>query len=207
MHEVAQPQGVPSREEAWELLTGWVQNGNLRKHALAVEAAMRAYARRFGEDPHLWGLAGLLHDLDYERYPQLDVHPLKAVEELRARGYPEPVVQAILAHNSHHGQPRLTPMARALFACDELTGFITAVALVRPSRSLHDVTVEAVKKKFKDKAFARGVRREEIFQGAEELGVPLDEHIQTVLEAMRSIAGELGLDGSAGNAGPAGPGL
>ena len=190
---------VPTREEAWELLNQWITNANLIKHALAVEAAMQAYARKFGEDPHLWGLAGLLHDLDYERYPQLDVHPLKAVEELRARGYPQAVVEAILAHNSYHGQPRTTPMARALFACDELSGFITAVALVRPTKSLHDVTVDAVKRKFKDKAFARGVKREEIFQGAEELGVPLDEHIQTVIDAMRSIAASLGLDG----AGPA----
>ena len=186
----------PDRQAAWELLNQWVTQPNLIKHALAVEAAMRAYAVRMGEDPELWGLAGLLHDLDYERYPQLEVHPLKGVEELRARGYPPQVLEAILAHNSHHGYPRRTPMARALFACDELTGFITAVALVRPTRSLHDVTVDAVKRKFKDRAFARGVRREEIFQGAEELGVDLDEHIQTVLDAMRSIAPQLGLDGA-----------
>ncbi|MBE3598895.1 MAG: HD domain-containing protein [Limnochordaceae bacterium] len=158
---------------------------------------MRAYARRFGGDEELWGLAGLLHDMDYERFPQLEVHPLKAVEALQARQYPAEVVDAILGHNSHHGHPRTTPMARALFACDELTGFVTAVALVRPSKSLDDVTVESVKKKFKDKAFARGVHREEIFQGAEELGVPLDEHIQTVIDAMRSIKDELGLDGRA----------
>ncbi|MEW6046650.1 MAG: HDIG domain-containing metalloprotein [Bacillota bacterium] len=187
--------GRPSREEAWQLLQEWTQNPNLLKHALAVEAAMRAYARRFGGDEELWGLAGLLHDMDYERYPQLEVHPLKAVEELKARHYPSEVVEAILGHNSYHGQARTTPMARALWACDELTGFIVAVALVRPSKDLDDVTVDSVKKKFKDKAFARGVNREEIFQGAEELGVPLDEHIQTVIDAMRGIKSELGLDG------------
>lgn len=187
---------VPSREAAWALLNEWVQNPNLIKHMLAVEAAMRAYARRFGGDEHQWGLAGLLHDMDYERYPDLDVHPLKAVEELRRRGYPQAVTYAIAAHNSRTGCPRTSPMDKALFACDELTGFITAVALVRPSKSLHEVTVDAVKKKFKDKAFARGVHREEIFQGAEELGVPLDEHIQTVIDAMRSVAPQLGLDGS-----------
>ncbi len=187
---------VPSREAAWALLNEWVQNPNLIKHMLAVEAAMRAYARRFGGDEHQWALAGLLHDMDYERYPDLEVHPLKAVEELRRRGYPEAVTYAIASHNSRTGCPRTSPVDKALFACDELTGFITAVALVRPSKSLHEVTVESVKKKFKDKAFARGVHREEIFQGAEELGVPLDEHIQTVIDAMRSVAPQLGLDGS-----------
>ncbi len=190
-------EGMPTREQAWQLLTEWTQNPNLLKHALAVEAAMRAYARRFGEPEDAWALAGLLHDLDYERYPQLEVHPLRGVEELRRRGYPPDVIDAILGHNSYHGHPRRTPMARALFACDELTGFIVAVALVRPSRDLDDVTVEAVKKKFKDKAFARGVNREDIFQGAEELGVPLDEHIQTVIDAMRSVKDVLGLDGKA----------
>ena len=189
--------GTPTREEAWQLLTEWTKNPNLLKHALAVEAAMRAYARRFGGDEELWGLAGLLHDMDYERYPQLEVHPLKGVEELKRRNYPPEVIEAILGHNSFHGYPRTTPMARALFACDELTGFIVAVALVRPSKDLDDVTVDAVKKKFKDKAFARGVNREDIFRGAEELGVPLDEHIQIVIDAMRSIKDVLGLNGKA----------
>lgn len=188
----------PTRDEAMRLLQEWTANPNLVNHALAVEAAMRAYARRFGGDEELWGLAGLLHDMDYERYPDREVHSLKGAEVLREHGYPSEVVEAVLSHNTYHGVARATAMAKALFACDELTGFVTAVALVRPSKDLDDVTVESVKKKFKDKAFAKGVNREEIFQGAEELGVPLEEHIQTVIDAMRGIKGTLGLGGRGG---------
>jgi len=182
---------VPTREEALQLLEEWVENPGLRGHMKAVEAAVRWYARSFGEDEELWGLAGLLHDLDWEKYP--DEHPLKAVEELRARGYPEEVVHAILAHRADFtGVQPETPLDRALVACDELTGMITATALVRPS-GIDDLTPKSVKKKLKDPAFAKGVDREDVKRGPELLGIDLDQHIRNVIEAMQGIAEELGL--------------
>lgn len=186
-----------TREEAWKLLTEFTQNPNLIKHALAVEAAMRAYARHFGEDEALWGIVGLLHDFDYERYPTQADHVWRGMEILRERGWPEEIVRAIAGHASYTGVPRDTRMAKALFAVDELTGLIVAVALVRPTRSIFDVTVESVQKKWHDKAFARGANRKEIEEGASDLGVPLEEHIAIVLEAMQGIADELGLRGTA----------
>jgi putative nucleotidyltransferase with HDIG domain len=188
--------GYPARAEAWTLLTEYTRNESLIKHALAVEAAMRAYARRFGEDEEAWGVVGLLHDFDYERHPTLEEHPFAGAEVLRARGYPEEMIRAILAHASHTGVPRETRMAQALFAVDELTGLITAVALVRPSRKVAEVEPSSVKKKMKDKAFARSVNRDEIREGAEQLGVEFDEHVRTVVTAMAGIAGELGLAGA-----------
>ncbi len=154
---------------------------------------MRAYARRFGEDENLWGIVGLLHDMDYEKWPSPEDHPRKGAEILRQRGYPEEVITAILSHADYLGIPRVTPLQKALFAVDELCGFIVAVALVRPNKSLAEVDVPAVKKKMKDKAFARGVKREDILRGAEELGVPLEEHIATVISALQAIAPSLGL--------------
>ncbi len=182
-----------TREEAYALLTEYTKKENLIKHALAVEAAMRAYARKFGEDEEAWGIVGLLHDFDYEKYPSLEDHPFKGAEILREKGYPEEWIEAILGHAEHTGVPRKTNMAKALFAVDELCGFITAVALVRPDKKLDSVKVKSVKKKLKDKAFARQVSREDIRKGAEELGVDLDEHIAFVLEAMKSVADKLGL--------------
>jgi putative nucleotidyltransferase with HDIG domain len=163
---------------------------------LAVEAAMRSYARRFGEDEELWGMVGLLHDLDYERYPSQEAgHPFKGVEQLRSLGYPEAVCRAILSHADYSGVARGSRMEYALHACDEITGFVVAVALVRPTKSLHDVDVAAVRKKMKDKAFARLVNREEMLRAADALGVPFDEHVGIVIEAMRGVADELGLGG------------
>jgi putative nucleotidyltransferase with HDIG domain len=190
----------PTREEAWKLLTEFTHQPNLIKHALAVEAAMRAYARHFGEDEELWGLVGLIHDFDYEQNPTAETHVWAGMKILRERGWPEEIVQAVAGHASYTGIPRTSRMARALFAVDELTGLIVAVALVRPSKSILDVTVDSVKGKWKDKAFARGVNRQEIEQGAAELGVPLEEHIAIVLRGMQEIADALGLRGS-GNAG------
>lgn len=187
---------MPTREEAHSLLCKHTQNPNLRKHAYAVEAAMRLYAAKFGADPDEWGIVGLLHDLDYEKYPQAPDHPTKAGEILRENGYPEPWIRAILSHADYMGLPRENPMEKALFAVDELTGFIVAVALVRPTKSIMDVEVKSVRKKMKDKAFAAGVSREDIVRGAEELGVPLDEHIANVLHAMQGIAQQLGLAGN-----------
>ncbi len=185
----------PTREEAWKLLTEFTRNPNLIKHALAVEAAMRAYARHFGEDEELWGLVGLIHDFDYEQNPTAETHVWAGMKVLRERGWPEEIVQAVGGHASYTGIPRTSRMARALFAVDELTGLIVAVALVRPSKSILDVTVDSVKSKWKDKAFARGVNRQEIEQGAAELGIPLEEHIAIVLRGMQEIAGVLGLEG------------
>jgi putative nucleotidyltransferase with HDIG domain len=182
---------VPTREDALRLLEEWVENPALRGHMKAVEAAVRWYARSFGEDEELWGLAGLLHDLDWEKYP--DEHPLKAVEELRRRGYPEEVLHAILAHRSDFtGVQPETRLDRALVACDELTGLITATALVRPN-GIDDLTPKSVKKKMKDPTFAKGVDREDVKRGTELLGIELDQHIANVIEAMRGIAAELGL--------------
>jgi len=183
------------RTEAWNLLCEFTQSDSLRKHALAVEACLRAYAEKLGGDKDTWSVVGLLHDFDYERYPQAPDHPLEGSKVLRARGYPEEVIQAILSHADYMNVPRETPLQKALYACDELAGFITAVTLVRPNKSLAEVEVQSVKKKFKDKAFARTVNREDIFRGAAELGVELDAHVAICLEAMRRIAPELGLEG------------
>jgi putative nucleotidyltransferase with HDIG domain len=185
---------MPSREESLVLLEQWVDNRGLRNHMKAVEAAVRSYARRFGEDEDTWGLAGLLHDLDWEKHP--DEHPLKAVEELRARGYPEAVLQAILAHRADFtGVAPESKLDRTLVACDELSGLINATALVRPT-GIDDLKPKSVRKKMKDATFARGVDREEVRHGTELLGVPMDEHIQNVIDAMRSIGAELGITGA-----------
>ncbi|ATY85705.1 HAD family hydrolase [Kyrpidia spormannii] len=184
------------REAAWELLNEYTKNPNLIKHALAVEAAMRAYARKYGEDEEKWGIVGLLHDFDYDRWPSPEDHPTRGAEILRQRGYPEDVIHAILSHADYLGVPRDHLMDKCLYACDELSGFITAVALVRPTKSIYDVDVRAVKKKLKDKAFAKGVNREDVRRGAEELGVDLDEHIGFVIEALKGAARELGLEGT-----------
>jgi len=183
----------PTRDEAFSILTEYTHGESLLKHALAVEGAMRFYAARFGEDVEAWGVAGLLHDFDYERFPSLDDHPFKGAEILRARGCDEELIQTILSHANHTGVPRTTPMRRTLFAVDELCGFVTAVALVRPSKQLGDVEPPSIKKKLKDKAFARNVSREDIRQGAELIGVSDDEHIGNVLKAMKAIAADLGL--------------
>lgn len=187
---------VPTREEAWGILTEHTAGDALRKHALAVEAAMRAYAIRRDADPELWGVVGLLHDFDYERYPSLDDHPFRGAEILAERGVDEAVRLAILSHAPHTGVPRDEDIRRALFAVDELCGFLTACALVRPTRRVADVPVKSVLKKMKDKAFARTVSRDDIREGAAALGVPLEDHIAFVRDAMAGIAGELGLDGA-----------
>lgn len=184
---------IPNRDEAFELLNQYTKNGNLIKHALAVEAAMRRYAAIYEEDEALWGVTGLLHDFDYEMYPSLDDHPFKGAEILRSLEYDDVLIDAILSHANHTGVPRETRMQKALFAVDELCGLITAVALVRPSKRIADVEVKSVKKKMKDKAFARTVNREDIRAGCEDLGVGLDEHIGNVLDAMRTISADLGL--------------
>ncbi|HRR26151.1 MAG TPA: HDIG domain-containing protein [Acidobacteriota bacterium] len=181
------------RQAAWELLNQYTSNVNLIRHALAVEAAMKAYADRFGEDPELWSVAGLIHDFDYERFPEK--HPQKGAAILKEAGYPEEIVEAVLAHADHTGVPRRTRLAKALYAVDELCGFITAATLVRPGKRVADLPVRSVKKRMKDKAFARAVDRDAIRRGAEELGVELDEHIGVVVGAMAGIADQLGLDG------------
>ena len=182
-----------NREEAWELLTEYTKKEALIKHALAVEACMRDYAERLGEDVESWGIVGLIHDFDYERYPSLEDHPFRGAEILKEKGYPSEWITAILGHGNHTGVGRNTSMAKALFAVDELTGFIVAVTLVRPSKKIADVKTSSVKKKMKDKAFAAAVNRDDIRQGAEELGVPLDEHIGYVIGAMQRIADKIGL--------------
>jgi putative nucleotidyltransferase with HDIG domain len=188
---------IVAREEAWSLLTEFTQSESLRKHALAVEACMRAYARKLGGDESLWGLVGLIHDFDYEKYPSAEDHPFKGSEILKERGYSEEIRRAILSHAEYSGVPRETPMEKALFACDELAGFITAATLVKPSKSLSELDAKSVRKKMKDKAFARSVNRADIVNGAADLGVDLEEHITFCIEAMKGIAAELGLDGSA----------
>jgi putative nucleotidyltransferase with HDIG domain len=185
------------RDAAWCLLTEFTQSESLKKHALAVEACMRAYARKAGADHALWGLVGLLHDFDYEKYPSAEDHPYRGNEILKDRGYSEQVRRAIMSHAQYSGVARVSPMEKTLFACDELAGFITACALVKPGKSLAEVEAPSVRKKMKDKAFARSVHREDILEGAAELGVDLEEHIATCIEAMKAIARELGLDGSA----------
>ncbi|HSC77472.1 MAG TPA: HDIG domain-containing protein [Candidatus Acidoferrales bacterium] len=186
---------MPTREQCWELLCEHTKGDGLRKHALAVEGCMRAYARKLGEDEELWGQVALLHDFDYELYPDAPNHPLEGSKILRARGFPEEFIHAILSHADYMNVPRVTPLQKTLFACDELAGFITAVTLVRPNKSLNEVEVSSVKKKLKDKSFARTVNRDDITRGAAELGVDLDAHIAFCIEAMRGIAAELGLEG------------
>ena len=186
------------RQQSWELLCEYTQSENLRKHALAVEAAMRAFARRFGEDEELWGVVGLAHDFDYEKYPTAQDHPFKGAEILREKGWPEEIVRAVLSHAPYTGITRDSLMEKTLFAVDELTGLITAVALVRPSKNIRDVKIRSVKKKWKDKSFAAGVNRADIEEGAADLGIELSEHIAVVLEAMQGIANDLGLAGAKG---------
>jgi putative nucleotidyltransferase with HDIG domain len=184
------------RESAWCLLTEFTQSESLRKHALAVEACMRAYARKLGQDEELWGVVALLHDFDYEKYPSREDHPYKGNEILKERGWPEEIRRAIMSHAEYTGVTRDTPMEKALFACDELAGFITACALVKPGKSLAEVEAKSVRKKMKDKAFARSVNRNDIVNGAAELGVDLEEHIAFCIDAMKGTADKLGLGGS-----------
>jgi putative nucleotidyltransferase with HDIG domain len=189
------------RNEAWKLLCEFTQSESLRKHALAVEACVRAYARKNGADENLWGITALLHDFDYERWPNAEhhatqEHPFEGSKILRERGYPEEMIRAILSHADYCNVPRVAALEHALFACDELAGFLTACALIKPSKSIHEVETGSVKKKLKDKAFARGVNRDDVYKGAEELGVPLDDHIAFCIQALRSIAPELGLNGA-----------
>jgi len=185
-----------TREGAWALLTEFTQNENLQKHALAVEAAVRGYARLWGEDETAWGVTALLHDFDYERYPDLADHPFKGAEVLRERGYPEWLVRAVLSHADHTGVVRESRLEHALFACDEMAGFVTAAALVRPSKSLLDLEAKSVVKRMKEKAFARAVSRDDLRRGAEEIGLPLDEHAANVIAFMRAEADALGLRGA-----------
>lgn len=182
-----------NRQQALDILHEYVKNENLIRHMLAVEAAMRYYAEKYSEDPEKWGIAGLLHDFDYEIHPTLETHPQDGAEILRQKGVPEDIVRAILSHADHTGVPRESLMEKALYACDEITGLIIAVALVRPSRSLGDLEVSSVKKKWKDKAFAAGANRQEIEKGAQELGIDLWEHVGNVILAMRRVSKELDL--------------
>lgn len=189
---------LPSRDEAWKLLCEYTQSENLRKHALAVEACVRAYARKQGANEELWGLAALLHDFDYERWPNAEhladkEHPAEGSKILRERGYPEEMIHAILAHADYSGVTRECALDHTLFACDELSGFLTACALIRPNKKIAEIETVSVLRKLKDKAFARGVSRDDVRRGAEELGIPLEEHITFCIEAMRSIADRLGL--------------
>jgi putative nucleotidyltransferase with HDIG domain len=185
------------RETAWCLLTEFTQSESLRKHALSVEACMRAYARKLGGNEELWGVVGLLHDFDYDKYPSLDDHPYRGNEILKERDYPDEIRRAIMSHAEYTGVSRDTPMEKALFACDELAGFITAVALIKPGKSLAEVDTKSVRKRMKDKAFARKVNRDDIVKGAADLSVDLDEHITFCIEALKAVADKLGLDGSA----------
>src|ERR1700685_268789 len=178
------------RAAAWCLLTEFTQSESLRKHALAVEACMRAYARKFGEDPEKWSIVGLIHDFDYEKYPSAEEHPYKGNEILQERGYPDEVRRAIMSHAEYTGVTRDSPMEKTLFACDELAGFITATALIKPNKSLAEVDAKSARKRMKDKAFARSVSRDDIINGAADLGVDLDEHITFCIEAMKNVAGE-----------------
>lgn len=183
----------PTRDEALSLLREYTENENLIKHALAVEACMFDYAKRFGESPEEWAVTGLLHDFDYEKFPSLEDHPFRSVDSLRKKGYPEPMIHAILAHGDHTHVRRENLLDKTLYAVDELTGLVVAVALVRPSKEIREVKVNSVRKKWKDKAFARGVDRECIERGARDLGIGLDEHIQNVLGSMKRISIALGL--------------
>jgi putative nucleotidyltransferase with HDIG domain len=185
-----------TRDDAWALVTEFTQGESLRRHMLAVEAAMRAYARLWGEDEALWGVTGLIHDFDYEMHPDAASHPHEGAPILRARGYPEVVVRAILSHADYLDVPRESRMEKTLYAVDELSGFISAVALVRPSKAVADVTPKAVRKKMKDRAFAKAVSREDMLRGADEIGVDFDQHIEQVVAAMTTIAADLGLQGT-----------
>jgi putative nucleotidyltransferase with HDIG domain len=189
------------REAAWCLLTEFTQSESLLKHALSVEACMRAYARKNGAGEELWGTVGLLHDFDYEKYPSPEEHPYKGSEILKERGYSDEIRRAIMSHAEYSGVTRISPMEKTLFACDELAGFITACTLVKPSKSLSDVEAKSVRKKMKDKAFARSVHREDIIAGAADLGLDLEEHIGFCIAAMQTVAKELGLEGTAQNSG------
>ncbi|MCH7835792.1 MAG: HDIG domain-containing protein [Chloroflexi bacterium] len=184
------------RQAAWDLLCEYTKTDPLRKHALAVEAAMRAYAGKFGGDEEQWGIVGLLHDFDYEAHPNPEEHPVKGAEIMRQRGWPEEIIYAVLCHADYLGLERKSPMDRAIYAVDELTGLIIAVALVRPSKSIQEVDVRAVRKKMKDKSFARAVNREDITNGADQLSVDLEEHIGFVIEALKPVANELGIAGT-----------
>jgi putative nucleotidyltransferase with HDIG domain len=185
-----------TRERAWETLTRYTKSEALLRHGLAVEASVRTYARKFGEDEELWGVTALLHDFDYEIHPTLDKHPQDGAPILREEGYPEVVIEGVLSHAEHLAMPRDTPLKKTLFACDELSGFIHACGLVRPD-GIETLEPKSVKKKLKQPSFAAGVNREDVYKGAEELGVELDDHIRFVIEAMRPISGELGLRQSA----------
>jgi len=192
---------IPQRSATLALMHEFTASESLRKHMLAVEGAMRAYARKFGEDEERWGTTGLIHDFDYERFPNnahsaTEEHPAEGVRILRGKGYPEDILEAILGHAQYCNTPRQSQMARTLFAVDELTGLITATALVRPSKSVHEVDAKSVRKKMKDKAFARGVNRDDVINGAAELGADLDEHITFVIESMKERSADLGLSGS-----------
>jgi putative nucleotidyltransferase with HDIG domain len=185
-----------SRADAYALMTEYTHSDSLRKHMLAVEASVRGYARHFGENEEDWGVVALLHDFDYERYPDPEHHPFKGVEILRQRGYPEWVTRAILSHADYSGVPRESRLEKTLYACDEMSGFVTAAALVRPSKSVLDLEAASVMKRMKDKAFARAVNRDDLRRGAEELGLPLDQHIANVIAFMRAQADVLGLRGT-----------
>ena len=185
-----------TRDAAWALLTDWTKSESLRKHAMAVEAAVRGYARTFGANEDEWGIVGLLHDFDYERYPTPADHPFRGCEELRRRGYPEWVMRAILSHAQYSGVARESSLEKSLFACDEMAGFVTAASLVRPSKSVLDLEASSVIKRMKDKAFAKGVSRDDLRQGADELGLPLDVHVTNVITFLRERADALGLRGT-----------
>jgi len=192
---------MPTREDAWTLLCEYTQNENLRKHALAVEACVRAYARKSGADENLWSLTALLHDFDYERWPNdahspAEEHPAGGSAILRERGYPEEMIRAILSHADYSGAPRVSALEHTLFACDELAGFLTACSLIKPGKSIFEVEPDSVKRRLKDKAFARGVNRDDVRKGAEEVGIPLEEHIAFCIAAMRTAADALGLRGT-----------
>jgi putative nucleotidyltransferase with HDIG domain len=187
---------VLARDAAWQLLTEWTHSDSLRKHALAVEAAVRGYARKFGEDEEAWGTVALLHDLDYERYPTSADHPFRGCEELQRRGYPDWFTRAILSHADYSGIPRESLLERTLYACDEMAGFVTAAALVRPTKSILDLEAASVLKRMKDKAFARAVSRDDLRRGAAELSLPLEEHVANVIAFMRDSADRLGLRGT-----------
>jgi putative nucleotidyltransferase with HDIG domain len=185
-----------ARDAAWQLLTEWTRSDGLRKHALAVEAAVRGYARKFGEDEEAWGSVALLHDLDYERFPTAADHPFRGCEELQRRGYPDWFTRAILSHADYSGIARESLLERTLYACDEMAGFVTAAALVRPTKSILDLQAASVLKRMKDKAFARAVSRDDLRRGAAELGLPLEEHVANVIAFMRNSAETLGLRGT-----------
>jgi putative nucleotidyltransferase with HDIG domain len=203
------PDALPARSDALALMHAYTASESLRKHMLAVEAAMRAYARHFDEDPERWGLAGLIHDFDYERYPNAahsatEEHPAEGVRVLRELGWPDDILEAILGHATYCRVPRVTRLARALFAVDELSGLITATALVKPTKSIYDVDAPSVLKKRNKKEFARGVNRDDVILGAQELGIELETHVQFVITAMRGAADAIGLAGTPGNAPPRG---